>query len=329
MRRREFITLFSGAVVVASRVARAEQSPNLPIIGVLWHAGSQEEEGEYCVSLLQGFRDLGYIEGQNITFVHRFANEQYERFRILAAELIALKVDILVAITRPAISAAQAATRTIPIVMAIGPDPVGNKFAESLARPGGNITGLANMTLDITGKRLELLKEMVPDMRRAALLINPSDAFVAQRALAQVREAATRLQVTVEPFEAHQPSDLDHAFDQLAEADMQGVFSINDPMFHNERVHIAALALTRKLPILLQNSLGARGGALMSYGPDSNVMFRRVGYYVDRILKGEKPGEIPIEQPTKFELVINLNTAKALGLTIPSTLLARADDVIE
>jgi ABC-type uncharacterized transport system substrate-binding protein len=218
------------------------------------------------------------------------------------------KVDILVAVTRPAISAAQIATRKIPIVMAIGPDPVGNKFAESLARPGGNITGLANMTLDITGKRLELLKEMVPSLRRAALLINPSDTFVAPRALAQVREAAVRLKVTVQPFEAHTPSELDGAFEQIANAGIQGVFSIKDPMFHNERVHIAALALKRKLPILLQNSLGARGGALMSYGPDSNVMFRRVGYYVDRILKGEKPGEIPIEQPTKFELAINLDT---------------------
>jgi ABC-type uncharacterized transport system substrate-binding protein len=158
------------------------------------------------------------------------------------------------------------------------------------------------MTLDLTGKRLELLKEVVPGMRRAALLINPSDTFVAPRALAQVREAAIRLKVTVQVFEAHRPSELDGAFEQIANADIQGVFSINDPMFHNERVHIAALALTRKLPILLQNSLGARGGALMSYGPDSNVMFRRVGYYVERIVKGEKRAKYQSSSPSNSNL---------------------------
>ena len=330
MRRRDFIKATAAATVAWPVSARAQQAARkIPPIGVLWHAGSQEEEGEYFTSFLRSFRELNYVEGRNIAFEHRYANEEYERFGSLAAEMVALNVDVLVAVTRSAIAAAQAATKTIPIVMIAAPDPVGNKFAATLARPGGNITGLSTMALDIVDKRLELIKEMVPGLTRAALLVNPGDPIVTHRVIGQVEAAAAAINVAVQVFEARKPPELDLAFEQIAQANVQGVFSPNDPMFHNERARIARLALARRLPILLQNRLGAQAGALMSFGTDANALFRRAGYYVDKILKGEKPGEILIEQPTRFELLINLKTAKALGVTVPQTLLARADEVIE
>jgi putative ABC transport system substrate-binding protein len=310
-------------------VARAQQAKMPARIGVLWHARNEEEEGEYFTAFVQGFRDLGYVEGRSISFFHRYAGEQYEHFKSLAEELAALKVDVIVAVTRPGAVAAQSVTETIPIVFVSVPNPVGSKLVDSLSRPGKNITGLSNMALDVTAKRLELLKDMVPSITRAALLVNPSDATFTDRILAEVRPVADHLGVVVHPFEAHAPEELAPAFASISQNNMHGLFSGNDPMFHNERKRIADLALASRIPVLLQNRLGASAGALMSYGTNSAPMFRRTATFVDKIIKGQKPGEIPVEQPTKFELIINLRTAKALGLSVPPMLLARADEVIE
>jgi putative tryptophan/tyrosine transport system substrate-binding protein len=329
MDRRTFICFAAQGLLGVSFAVRAQQPRKVPRIGVVWHAGNAEEEGQYFTSFQQGFHDLGYVEGQTIVFENRFADEIYDRFTNLAAELVALKVDVLVAVTRPAAVAAHAATSTIPIVFVVVPDPVGDKLVDSLAKPGGNATGLSNMIQDVVAKRLELLKEALPRLTRAALLVNPSDTAIARRTIEQVQTAAGLLNVYVLPFEAHAPEQLDPVFERIAREGMKGVFTGNDPMFFNERKRIADLALEHRLPLLLQNRPGALAGALMSYGPDSRTMFYRAASYVDKILKGAKPGDLPVEQPTKIELLINLKTAKALGLKIPQSLLLRADEVIQ
>jgi putative tryptophan/tyrosine transport system substrate-binding protein len=329
MDRRRFICFAAQGLLGVPFAVRAQQPRKIPRIGVVWHAGNAEEEGQYFTSFQQGFHDLGYVEGQTIVFENRFADEIYDRFTNLAAELVALKVDVLVAVTRPAAVAAHAATSTIPIVFVVVPDPVGDKLVDSLAKPGGNATGLSNMIQDVVAKRLELLKEALPRLTRAALLVNPSDTAIARRTIEQVQTAAGLLNVYVLPFEAHAPEELDPVFERIAREDIKGVFTGNDPMFFNERKRIADLALEHRLPLLLQNRPGALAGALMSYGPDSRTMFYRAASYVDKILKGANPGDLPVEQPTKIELLINLKTAKALGLKIPQSLLLRADEVIQ
>jgi putative tryptophan/tyrosine transport system substrate-binding protein len=329
MKLREFNFLLGGAAATWPLIAFAQQAKTSPRIGVLWHANNEEEEGEYFTTIIQGFRDLGYVEGRNISFFHRYAGEQYDRFKSLAEELVALKVDVLVAVTRPAAVAAQAATATIPIVFVVVPNPVSSKLIDSLAKPGRNITGLSSMSLDVTAKRLELLKDMAPGLTRAALLVNPSDAAFTDRVLAEVTPVANQLGVVVQPFEARTPEQITQAFAKISQNNMHGIFSGNDPMFHNERKRIAGLALENRTPIVLQNRMGAAAGAFMSYGPNSAPMFYRAATYVDKVIKGQKPGDIPVEQPTKFELLVNLKTAAALGITVPPTLLARADEVIE
>ena len=324
-RRNLLIALGLASLSTASPALAQRRSGKIPRIGVLWHAGSKEEEGEYFRSFQQGFRDLGHVEGKTFVLENRFAGEKYDRFKSFAAELVALNVDVLVAVTGPGARAAQAATKTIPIVFVVAPDPLGANLVASLSRPGGNITGLTTMAIDITGKRLELLKDMVPRLSRAALLVNPNDAPFTRRVIEKVQTVAGRLNVIVRPFEAGAPEELDRAFAMIAQEGMHGVFTSNDPMFFNERKRIADLALAHRLPVLLQNQPGARAGALMSYGADSRTIFRRAPAFVDKILKGSKPGELPVEQPTKFELVVNLKTAKALGITIPQSILVRAE----
>jgi putative ABC transport system substrate-binding protein len=328
MRRRGFITLL-GFILASSMRAHAQPLKRSPRIGVLWHAKDAKGEGEYYVAFHQGFRDLGYVDGRTIEFEERFAAEVYDRFKNFADELVALKVDVLVCVTQPAAIAAQAATSSIPIVFITVADPIGAKLVNSLARPGGNITGLSNMGPDIMTKRLQLLKEMVPSLSRAALLVNPSDARATGRNIDEAQSAAGQLKVTVQPYQAQAAADLKPVFAAIAQDRMHGVFVVNDPMIFDERKQIADLALFHHLPLLLQNRPGVEAGSLMSYGTDSRSLFRRAPIYVDKILKGDKPGELPVEQPIKFEFLINLRTAKALGLDVPPTLLARADEVIE
>ena len=329
LRRRDFITLIGGAAAVWPLVARSQPFKRVPRIGVLWHAGSAEAEGEYFLAFRQGFRELGYIEGRNISFEDRFPNEDRERFKRFADELIALKVDLVVCVTQPAADAARAATKSIPIVFISVPDPVGSKLVDSLAHPGANITGLSNMATDLMTKRLQLLKEMVPRLSRGAILVNARDVASTRRNLNELRPAAATLKVSVQPYEFGAAEELERTFSAVVTDGMQGVFVVNDPMIFTARKRIADLALANRLPLLLQNRPGAEAGALMSFGPDSRSLFHRAAFYVDRILTGASAGDLPVEQPTKFEFLINLKTAKLLDLEVPPTLLARADELIE
>ena len=328
MRRREFIAALGGAAAWPV-LARAQQGRKAPVVGVLWHAGSEREEAPFLAALRHGLADLGHVEGQNLVIENRFANEQYDRFNGLAAELAESKVDVLVAVSPAAAAAAKRATSTIPVVFVVVPDPVSSKLVESLARPGGNVTGLSNLVVDLSAKRLQLFKEAVMDLSRVALLVNTGDPGIARRTVEEAQDAATRLSLTLQAIEIAQPGELDAVFSTLNRERVDGVMTTLDAMMFNERKRIADLALLQKLPVMVHNRQMVEAGGLISYGPSFPDLFRRAAAYVDKILKGEKPADIPVEQPTKFELVINLKTAKALGLTIPPTLLARADEVIE
>ena len=329
MRRREFITLLSGAAMASSFPARAQRPKKTPLVGQLWHAGSAEEEGNFLIAVQKGFKDLGYIEGQNIAFEYRFAAEQYERFNDFAAELVRLKVDVLIAVTRPAAIAAKRATTTIPIVFTAVPDPVASKLVDSLARPGGNITGVSNVGTDLSAKRLELFKETVVGMSSVALLLNPNDPLVARRTLGDTERAASLSNLTIQPIEVRSPDELERAFSEMTDKRVDGLVLVLDPMLFNARRRIAELALAHRLPTMHPIRDAVESGMLMSYGPNPEAIFRSTPLYVDKILKGAKPEDLPVQQPTKFELVINIRTAKALGLTVSPMLLARADEVIE
>jgi putative ABC transport system substrate-binding protein len=310
-------------------VARAQKVKTTPVVGILWHAGSEREEAIFLDAFRRGLRDLGYAEGRNITLVNTYAGEQYERFASNAADLVAQKVDVLVAVTRPAALAAQRATKIIPIVAVVVPDPVASGLVASLARPGGNITGLSNMGVDLSAKRMELLKEAISGLRRVVLLVNPGDSELARQFVADSRAAAALLQIEVQVIDVRAPEDLEPAFAKILPTERTGVIVNNDPMLLNERGRIADLALARNLPTMVFMGPMASAGGLMSYGPNIPEIFRRSASLVDKILKGAQPADLPVEQPTKFELVVNLKTAKALGITVPPSLLARADEVIE
>jgi putative ABC transport system substrate-binding protein len=329
MRRREFITLVGGAALPLWPVGVRSQQARLRKIGVLWHAASAEEEAVYLGALREGLAELGYAEGRNIVLENRFPAEQWERFISLAAELAQLKPDLLVAVSRPAAMAAQRATTTIPIVFSVVPDPVGDKLVQSLARPGNNITGLSNMALDLSAKRIELLKDMVPGLSRVALFVNAGDPQGARRYLEESQAAAAPLGIAIEPVEVRGLGQIPHAFSRIDQLKVNGLVGTADSLFTVERHNIIQMALERRLPIMMHSRETAQAGALMSYAPSYVLMLRRTAIYIDKILKGVKPADLPVEQPTKFELVINLKTAKALGLEVPPTLLARADEVIE
>ncbi len=276
----------------------------------------------------QGLRELGYVEGQNIAIEFRWAEGKYDRLPGLAAELVRLKVNVIVASGPPAIQAAKQATETIPIVMAAIADAVAAGFVASLARPGGNITGLSLMLPELVGKQLELLKEVVPKVSRVALLGNPANPPYAQQ-VRQAQDAARALGVRLQPLEARDPSEIDKAFAAITTERADAVIVLPDTVLLDHRTRIADHAVRRRLPTVSGQSEQAEGGGLLAYGPSISDGVRRAATYVDKILKGAKPADLPVEQPTKFELVINLKTAKALGLTIPPSLLQRADEVIQ
>jgi putative tryptophan/tyrosine transport system substrate-binding protein len=328
MKRRAFMTLLGGMVAAWPLVARG-QPPRLRTIGVLWHAANAEEEAVYLGALRQGLADFGYVEGQNIILENRFPAEKWERFLSLATELVQLKPDLMVAVSRPAAIAAQRATSAIPIVFSVVPDPVGDKLVESLARPGKNITGLSNMALDLSAKRIELLKDMVPGLSRVALLVNAGDPEGARRYVRESQAAATPLGIKVEPVEIRGLGEMPSAFSRIDQLNVNGLVGTADSLFTVERKNIIQLAIERHLPMMMHSRETAQSGALMSYAPSYVLMLRRTAIYVDKILKGVKPADLPVEQPTKFEFIINLQTAKMLGLTVPPTLLARADELIE
>jgi putative tryptophan/tyrosine transport system substrate-binding protein len=328
VRRREFIAGLGGAVAWPTW-ARGQTRGKIPIVGVLWHAGSAEEEKFPLAQFRAGLQDVGYVEGRNIILENRFPAEQPERFQALAAELARINVDVLFTVTRLAALAAQRATKTIPIVFMAVADPVGDRLVATLARPGGNITGLSNMALELTPKRIELLKEVV-GLSRVALLANATDPEGVRRYLDLSNRAVGHLGVTIEPIEVQVPEDFERAFVEISKKGLQGVIVTQDGLIYNEQPRMFRLALQHKLPLIGYSREMAVNGALMSYGPNNAAMFRRAGAFVDKILKGTKgPADLPVEQPTTFELLINMKTAKAIGVDMSPTILSRADEVIE
>jgi putative tryptophan/tyrosine transport system substrate-binding protein len=327
MRRREFITLLGGTAAAWPFASRAQQRKSIPRVGVLWHAANAKEEEEYLGALTKAFHDLGYVEGKSIELDHRFPAEQPERFRTLAQELVESKVDMIVAVTGLGAKAAKQATGTIPIVLVADPDPVGHGLVESLAHPGGNVTGLSLMAIDLSGKRLALFKEAIPKLTRVAVVVDPRDPFSKASGVAYER-AAKALGFSMQIFEVTTADEIEHAFSAIARDGFDGACVVGPPLY-NERARVGASAKAHKVPTISANAEQAPYNLLLTYGPDFLAYFRRAVGYVDKILKGAKPGDLPIEQPTRFKLVINLKTAKALGLTVPPSLLATADEVIE
>jgi putative ABC transport system substrate-binding protein len=294
-------------------------------IGILSLAG--QTSTKIFDAFRAGLRDLGYVEGQNITIEYRLAAGDFSRLPAMAGELVRLPVDVIVIAGGTNVAQiAQAATRTIPIVGALGPDPVAAGLAASLARPGANVTGFSGFGVELSGKRLQLLKETFPAISRLAVLWSPSDRTLNRRA---TEEAARVLGVELRTIEVAAPDQIPAEFETAAAGGAEALVVLPDPMFWNERARIVALAAKHRLPAIYAEREYVDDGGLLFYGRSITDMFRRAATYVDKILKGAKPGDTPIEQPTTFELVVNLKTAQALGLTIPRSILARADEVIE
>jgi len=331
MRRAAVLLLIAVALIVLSAplAAHAQQPGKVFRIGLLANEPDTTPAGSLIWGgLIQGLGELGYVEGQNITIERRFSGGKYERLPDLAADLVHLKVDVIVTGgTQPPFEAKQA-TRTIPIVMANHGDPVGSGLVASLARPGGNVTGLSLLVPEIVGKQLELLKEIVPRISRVAVLGNPSNQ-THLLSLGEAKVAARSLGVQLQILEARGPDDFESAFRAMTRERGGALLVLADGMFFVHRTRIADLAAKQRLPTMFTPREHVDAGGLMVYGPSLRDNFRRAATYVDKILKGAKPADLPVEQPTKFELVINLKTAKALGLTIPQSILIRADHVIQ
>jgi ABC-type uncharacterized transport system substrate-binding protein len=322
--RREFVVMLGGAAAWPL-AARAQQAGKLPTIG--WLGASPSIEGQRVAAFVQQLRELAWIDGRNLAIEYRWAEGRNERYTEAAAELVRLKVDVIVTVATPATLAAKQATAVIPIVFAAVSDPVGTGLVVSLARPGGNITGLANQVSDTSGKKLEFLREVVPNLRRLAIM-----AHVGNRAsvleMGEAQAAARKLGLEVTTFEIRRAEDIAPAFEALrGRAD--ALYLCPDPLMNTNRTRINILAVGARLPTMHGVREYVETGGLMTYGPNLPDQFRRAADFVDKILRGAKPGEIPVEQPTKFDLIINLTTAKALGLTIPASFLLRADEVIE
>ena len=316
-------------LILAPLAAEAQPAGKVPRVACLtpW-SDSDPGRQRGLEAFRQGLRDLGYVEGQNIAIESRSAEGKDDRLPAHAADLVRSKVDVIVATSGAATKAAQQATRTIPIVMSLVNDPVGSGLVASLARPGGNVTGLTIMAPDLMAKRLELLKEVVPKLSRVALLQNPDNPASAAQ-LREAEAAARALGVQPQTLEARNPQEIEGAFAAMIRERAGALLILSDAIFFTQRRQIAELAAKGRLPSIIGTRDYPDAGGLMAYGPNFLDLERRAATFVDRILKGAKPGDLPVEQPTKFELVINLKTAKTLGLTIPQTLLQRADQVIQ
>ena len=327
MRKAGVLSILVVALLLAVAViAEAQQTKKVPRIGLL-SPFSPSATALWHQALLQGLRDLGWIEGKNISIEYRYAEGKADRLPDLAADLVRLKVDIIVASVNTDASAAKKATRTIPIVMASAGDPVASGLVESLARPGGNITGLSQMAPELAGKRLELLKEIVPKLSRVAVLWNPQGTTSTLN-WKEIQLPARQLGVQLHSLEARSSDDFDKVFEDATRARADALAIMPDQLFAGNLKRIADLAAKSRLPSIFHLTEFVDSDGLAAYGPDRSDQFRRAAYYVDRILKGTKPADLPVEQPTKFELVINLKTAKQIGLTIPPNVLARANKVI-
>ena len=327
MDRRAFISGITGGLLAAPLVAEAQQAGRTYRIGFLGPA-AERVYTDSLLSLRTGLRERGYVEGKNIVFEYRFAEDKYERLPDLAAELVRDKVDVIVVHSTPGTRAAKQATRTIPIVMVNVADPVGAGLVASLARPDGNTTGVSNIDVGLAAKRLELLKEVLPKLSLVGVLRNPSNPS-GEPQFKETQAAARSLGIKIQLFDVQDRKELESAFSVMAKARADAFTVMGDPLFLSQQKSIANLATTKRLPSVFPRNENVEAGGLMSYGPTFADQFRQAATYVDKIFKGEKPGELPVENPTRMYLVINLKTAKALGLTIPPSLLQRADQVIE
>jgi putative tryptophan/tyrosine transport system substrate-binding protein len=325
MRRREFITLLGGAAAAWPLAARAQQPAKPPTVGYLGSA-TLATESQRMAAFVQRLRDLGWIEGRTVVINYRWAEGRTERYAEIAAEFVRLKVDVIVTVGG-AVGAAKQATATIPIVFAGAGDPVGSGMVASLAQPGGNVTGLSVQSTDLVGKRLEILREIFPDVRRLAIIGNVEYAATVLE-MGEAQAAARTLGLEVIRSEVRRAEDIAPAFEVLKGA-AQALYVCPDATINANHARINTLALGARLPAMHGVRDYVEAGGLMAYGPNLPDLYRRAADYVDKILRGAKPADLPVEQPTKFDLVINLVAAKALGLEIPPTLLARADEVIE
>jgi putative ABC transport system substrate-binding protein len=325
MKRREFITLLGGAAAAWPLAVRAQQATKLPTIGYLGSA-TLATESQRMAAFVQRLRELGWIEGRTVVIEYRWAEGRSERYAEIAAEFVRLKVDVIVTVGG-AVAAAKQATATIPIVFAGAGDPVGSGMVASLAQPGGNVTGLSVQSIDLAGKRLEILREIFPDVRRLAIIGNVEYAATVLE-MGEAQAAARALGLEVAISEIRRAEDIAPAFEALKGA-AQALYVCADATINANHARINTLALGARLPTMHGVRDYVEVGGLMAYGPNLPDLYRRAANYVDKILRGAKPADLPVEQPTKFDLVINLVTARALGLEMPATLLARADEVIE
>jgi putative tryptophan/tyrosine transport system substrate-binding protein len=324
MRRREFITLLGAGAAAWSLAARAQQPGKLPTIGFL--GADASAFSAWNTAFVARLRELGWVENRNVAIEYRWSEGRTERYAEIAAEFVRLKVDVIVTVGS-AVPTVRQVTSTIPIVFAVAIDPVGSGLVESLAKPGGNVTGLSLQAGNLAGKRIELLREIVPQLRRLAVIFNVGNA----QPVLEMREteaAALALGIEVVPIEIRRVEDFSPAF-QVMKAKADALYVAIDQLMVANLMRILTLALGARLPTIFSTRDFVRGGGFLSYGPSYTERFQRAADYVDKILRGTKPGDLPVEQPTKFELVINLITAQALGLEVPPTLLARADEVIE
>jgi putative tryptophan/tyrosine transport system substrate-binding protein len=328
MRRREFISLVGGAAAWPL-AALAQRQARIPKVGVLWHAASAEEEGPLFNGLVEGFRKVGYVEGRNIALEHRFPNEIPERFKSMAIELVSLNVDALVCAGVQAAVALREATKTIPIIFMFMPDPVGSKLVETLAKPGGNATGVTNFGSELIGKRLQLLNDIIPSLSRVALLVNPHSQ-ISSRYIQFTQTAAAARGLVSQTFEVRSFDDFEPALNAMATSGMQAVTINPDGLIYQGKEVIAKMAIARGMALAAYSRETFDAGAMMSYGPDNIAACHRAAVLVDKILKeGFKPSELPVEQPAKFQYFINLKVTKALGLQVPLHLQQLADEVIE
>lgn len=313
-------------LLIALAAAEAQTSPRVGYLSI--GSAADPRRGALLSAFQQGLRDIGYVEGKHIFIEPRFSEENYDRLPALAGELVRLKVDVIVAYSTPAAQAAQKATGRIPVVMTNVVDPLRTGLVASVGRPGGNVTGLSLMAPEVIGKQMQLLKELVPGLSRVAVLWNPTNASNAPQ-LREAEKAANSLALHLQPLEARGPEDLDRAFAAMTKEQAGGLVVVVEGVFIDSRARIARLAETARLPVVYGLREHAEAGGLMFYGANPADLNRRAAVFVDRILKGAKPADLPVEQPTKFELVLNRKTAKALGLTIAPALLQRADHVVE
>ena len=324
MKRREFMTLLGSAAATWPLAARAQQAGKLPTIGFL---GANTASSSQVEAFVRRLRELGWIDGRAVAIEYRWAEGRFERAPALAAELIQLKVDVLVTHSGANIVAAKQATSVIPIVFAATGDPVGAGFVQSLSRPGGNVTGLSLQSNDLAGKRLQLIREVIPNVSRVAFLGVNNNASTATE-VAEFQAAGRTLGLEIARIDISQPDDIAPVIESLR-GRVDAIYVQTIPLMYTHRVSINALALGARLPTFAGSREFAEASGLMSYGPNFSDLFRRAGDFVDKILRGAKPADLPVEQPTKFDLVINLTTAKALGLEVPQKLLFTADEVIE